>query len=70
LVLKSVTPSAHYCQVFGGTGLALDELVVPQHVWVSLVKLSELLQTAYRKVIEWFFCPVFAFLIVEPFDKV
>jgi len=34
------------------------------------MKLSELLQTAYRKVVEWFFCPVPAFRIVEPFDEV
>ena len=34
------------------------------------MKLSELLQTAYRKVVEWFFRPVPAFRIVEPFDEV
>jgi len=34
------------------------------------MKLSELLQTAYRKVVEWFLCPVPAFRIVEPFDEV
>jgi len=70
LVLKSSIPSAHYCQVLGGTGLALDEPVVLWRVWVSLVKLSELLQTAYRKVVEWFFRPVFVFQIVVSFDQV
>jgi len=34
------------------------------------MKLPEFLQTAYRKVVEWFFCPVFAFQVVEPFDEV
>jgi len=34
------------------------------------MKLSEFLQAAYRKVVEWFFRPVFAFQIVEPFDEV
>jgi len=61
LVLKSSAPSAYYCQVPGGTGLALGEPVVPRHVWISLMKLSEFLQTTYRKVVEWFFRPVFAF---------
>jgi len=70
LVLKSSAPSAHYRQVLGGTGLALGELVVPRRVWISLVKLPELLQTAYQKVVEWFFRPVFAFRVVVPFDKV
>jgi len=70
LVLKSSAPSAHYHQVLGGTGLALAEPVVPRHVWISLMKLSEFLQTAYQKVVEWFFCPVLAFWIVEPLDKV
>ena len=70
LVPKSSAPSAHYRQVLGGTGLALGEPVVPRRVWVPSMKLSELLQTAYRKVVEWFFCPVPAFRIVEPFDEV
>jgi len=69
-VLKSSVPSAHYCQVLGGTGLALGEPVVPRRVWISLVKLPEFLQTAYRKVVEWFFRPVFSFWIIEPLDKV
>jgi len=34
------------------------------------MKLPEFLQTAYRKVVEGFFRPVFAFLIVELFDKI
>jgi len=34
------------------------------------MKLSEFLQSAFRKVVEWFFRPVFAFRIVEPFDEV
>jgi len=34
------------------------------------VKLSELLQAAYWKVVEWLFRPVLAFRIVEPFDEV
>jgi len=47
LVLKSSAPSAPYCQVLVGTGLTLDEPVVPRRVWISLMKLSEFLQTAY-----------------------
>jgi len=47
LVLKSSAPSAHYCQVLGGTDLALGEPVVPRRVWISLVKLPEFLQAAY-----------------------
>jgi len=35
-----------------------------------LVELLEFLPTAYRKVVKWFFHPVFAFRIVEPLDKV
>ena len=34
------------------------------------MKLPELLQTAYRKVVEWFFRPILAFWVVEPFDQV
>jgi len=34
------------------------------------MKLPEFLQTTYRKVVERFFPPVFAFRIVEPFDKI
>ena len=34
------------------------------------MKLSELLQAAYWKVVEWLFRPVLAFRIVEPFDEV
>ena len=67
LVLKSSAPSTHYRQVLGGSGLALGESVVPRRVWASLVKLPEFLQTAYRKVVVWFFC---SFVVAEPFDKV
>jgi len=70
LVLKSPAPSAHYRQVLGGTGLALGEPVVPRRVWISSVKLPEFLQTAYRKVVEWFFRPIFSFRIIEPLDEV
>ena len=45
--LKSSTSSAYYRQVLAGTGLAFSELVVPQCVWVSSLKLPEFLQTAY-----------------------
>jgi len=34
------------------------------------MKLWEFLQTAYRKVVKWFFRPVLAFWIVEPLDEV
>jgi len=51
LGLKSSISSAHYCQVPGGTGLALGEPVVPRCIWVSLEKLLELLYTANRKVV-------------------
>jgi len=34
------------------------------------MKLSEFLQTAYRKVVVWFFCPVLALWIVDPFGEV
>jgi len=68
--LKSSSPSACYRQVLGGTGLALGKPVVPQCIWVPLVKLLEFFQTIYRKVVEWFFRPVFAFWIVEPFNQV
>ena len=34
------------------------------------MKLPEFLQTAYRKVVEWFFCPVLPFWKVEPFGEV
>jgi len=51
-------------------GLGVGELVVPRRVWISSVKLPELLQTAYRKVVKWFFRSVFAFRVVEPFDEV
>ena len=66
-VLKSSAPSAHYRQVLGGSGLALGEPVVPRRVWASSVKLPEFLQTAYRKVVVWFFC---SFVVAEPFDQV
>jgi len=70
LVLKSSAPLAHYRQVLGRSGLALSEPVVPRQVWIPSMKLPEFLQTAYRKVVEWLFRPVFAFRIVEPFDEV
>jgi len=44
---KTSTSSPHYCQFFGKLILALGELVVPQCIWVSLVKLPEFLQTTY-----------------------
>ena len=69
-VRKSSAPSARYHQILGATGLALGEPVVPRRVWISLVKLQELLQTAYRKVVEWFLRPVFSFRIIEPLDEV
>jgi len=47
LVLKFSAPSARYCQVLGGTGLALSEPVVPRCVWISLVKFPEFLQAVY-----------------------
>jgi len=34
------------------------------------MKLREFLQTAYRKVVEWFFHLVFSFRIIEPLDEV
>jgi len=68
--LKSSTSSAHYRQVLGGTGLAHGELVVPRCIWVSLMKLPEFLQTAYRKVVIRFFRPALLLRIVEPLDEV
>jgi len=50
--------------------LGVGELVVPRRVRILLMKLPEFLQTAYRKVVEWFFRPVFSFRIIEPLDKV
>ena len=52
LVLKSSTPSAHYHQVPVELVLALGEPVVPRCVWIPSVKLSEFLQTTYRKVVK------------------
>jgi len=68
--LKSSAPSAYYCQVLGGTGLALGEPVVPRRIRIPSIKLLECLQTAYQKVVVWFFHPVFAFRIVVPFDEI
>ena len=34
------------------------------------MKLPQFLLTAYQKVVKWFFHPVLAFRIVEPFDEV
>jgi len=45
--LKSSTPSAHYCQVLSGAGLALGEPVVPWRIWISSVKIPELLQSIF-----------------------
>jgi len=47
LVLESSASSARYCQVLGGTGLALGEPVVPRRVWISLVKFPKFLQATY-----------------------
>jgi len=70
LVLKSSAPSTYYHQVPVELVLALGEPVVPWCIWVPSLKLSEFLQTTYRKVVEWFLRPVLAFWIVEPFDEV
>ena len=53
-----------------GTCLALGEPVVPLRVWISSVKLPKFLQAAYRKVVEWLFCPVFSHRIIQPFNEV
>jgi len=50
--------------------LGVYELVVPWRIWISLMKLSEFFQAAYRKVVKFFFRPVFVFRIVEPFYEV
>jgi len=68
--LNSSAPSDYYHQVLGRTGLAHGEPVVPRRVRILLMKLPEFLQTTYRKVVVWFFCPVLAFRIVEPFDEI
>jgi len=79
--MKSSSPSSYYPPIVlqplrlrlapgADRSLALGELVVPRHIWISLVKLSEFLQAAYRKVIVWFFCPVLPVWVVEPFDEV
>jgi len=50
-----------YCALLWTSCLGIGEPVVPRRVWISLVKLPEFLQTAYRKVVEGFFRPIFAF---------
>jgi len=50
--------------------LALGEPVVPRGVWVLPVKLTEFLQTSYRKVVVWLLRPVLPVWVVEPFDEV
>ena len=73
--MQSTTPSSLLLLVLRRallwtSRLGVGELVVPWHVWIWSMKLSEFLQTAYRKVVEWFFRPVFALRIVEPFDEI
>jgi len=79
--MKSSSPSSYYPPTVlqprwlrympgAGRSLALGEPVVPQRIWVPSVKLPKFLQTAYRKVIVWFFHPVLSFQVVEPFDEV
>ena len=54
-----------------GRSLALGEPVVPQHVWVPPVKLSEFLRTAYRiEVVVWLFGPVLSVRVVKPLHQV
>ena len=50
--------------------LGFGEPVVLRRVGVSLVEFSKFLQSSFREVVEGFFCPVFLFRIVEPFDEV
>ena len=79
--MKSSSPSSYYPPIVlqplqlrhvpgADRSLALGEPVVPRHIWIPLVKLSEFLQAAYRKVIIWFFRPVLPVWVVEPFDEV
>jgi len=70
VVLTSSAPSAHYRQVLVGSSLALGEPVVPRRVRILLMKLPELLPTAYRKVVKWFLRPVLALRIIEPSDQI
>jgi len=51
-------------------GSLFRESIVFWRVSIPVMKLPEFLQTAYRKVVERFFCPVFAFWIVKPFDEI
>jgi len=66
------SPPLHPTAVGAVSNLYLDlgDPVVSWRVWVLSVKLSELLQTAYRKVVEWLFRPVLSVWIVEPFHEV
>jgi len=50
--------------------LGVYEPVVPRRIWILLMKLSEFFQATIRKVVEWFFRPVFTFRIVELFYEV
>jgi len=52
----------------GYPALGVREPVVPWRVWISLMKLPEFLQTAYREVVEWLLRPVLVFRVVEPMD--
>jgi hypothetical protein len=54
----------------GKNSLDIGESVVPRHVWIPSVKLSELLQTVYWKIVEKLFSPILLVRIVEPFDKI
>jgi len=50
--------------------LGICEPVVPRRVWIPSMKLAKFLQTAYRKVVEWFLRPVLTLQIVKPFVEV
>jgi len=50
--------------------LGFGEPVALQCVGVSSMEFSKFLQSSFQEVVEGFFCPVFLFRIVEPFDKV
>ena len=79
--MKSFSPSSYYPLIVlqpprlrhaprADQRLALSEPVVSQRIWIMSVKLSELRQAAYRKVIVWFFSAVLTVRVVEPFDEV
>ena len=50
--------------------LGFAEPVVLRRVGVSSMEFSKFLHSSFREVVEGFFCPVFSFRIVEPFDEV